>query len=424
MPSPRLKLPVIQNWNCHNCGGCCKQHEIEITVEEKERIEKQRWDLDESIPAGQPVIEKLGLSPTSKRYRLAHQEDGSCVFLNEQGLCRIHAKFGEPAKPLACQVYPYAFHPAGNDVAVSLRFSCPSVVSNRGQRVDQQEPAIRKIVNQVLPKRRKTPPAPRLTSREALSWPDTLKVTAKLNQFFESNEAPFQICLLRALNFVDLIEYSRFETIRDERLEEFLELIFQATLQELPADLEVERIAPSRLGGIQFRLLAAQYARKDTYAESARGLGRRITLLHSALKFAIGKGQIPCLQERFHSVAFSQVEPPFGGLPPESVKLFFRYYRVKIEGLHFLGAAYYDIPFAEGFNHLALMFPAIMWIARWIAAGEGRTSLKPEDVDEAMSIADHHHGYSPVFGQPHFRSRVKTLSRSQDIRKLINWYCL
>ncbi len=424
MPSPRLKLPVIQNWNCHNCGGCCKQHEIEITVEEKERIEKQRWDLDDSIPAGKPVIEKLGLSPTSKRYRLTHQADGSCVFLNEQGLCRIHAKFGEPAKPLACQVYPYAFHPAGNDVAVSLRFSCPSVVSNLGERVDRQEPAIRKIVEQVLPRRRKTPPAPRLTSRESLSWPDTLKAVAKLNQFFQSDETPIQISLLRAISFVELIENSRFETIRGERLDEFLDLIYEATVQELPDDLELDPVAPSRLGGIQFRLLAAQYARKDTHAESSRGLGRRIALLQSALKFAIGKGQIPCLQERFAPVDFSRVEAAFGGLPSESEKLFLRYYRVKIEGLHFLGAAYYDIPFAEGFHHLALMFPAILWIARWIAAGEGRTQLKPEDVNEAMAIADHHHGYSPVFGLPHFRSRVKNLSRSQDIKKLISWYSL
>jgi len=61
-------------------------------------------------------------------------------------------------------------------------------------------------------------------------------------------------------------------------------------------------------------------------------------------------------------------------------------------------------------------------MARWIAAGEGRANLKPEDVNEAMAIADHHHGYSPVFGLPHFRSRVKNLSRSQDINKLISWY--
>ena len=167
MSSPPLKLPTIQNWTCHNCGGCCKQHEIEVTPEEKERIEKQHWEQDTSIPAGQPVFVKMGFSPVSNRYRLAHQADGSCIFLDEKGLCRIHAKFGEPAKPLACQVYPYAFHPAGNEVAVSLRFSCPSVVANLGKPVDQQSKVIRKIADQVLPKRFKTPSAPGLNATES-----------------------------------------------------------------------------------------------------------------------------------------------------------------------------------------------------------------------------------------------------------------
>lgn len=422
MPAPQLKLPMIQNWNCHSCAGCCRQHEIEITPEEKERIEKQRWDQDKSIPAGQPVFVKLGLSPVSNRYRLAHQEDGSCIFLDEKGLCRIHAKFGEPAKPLACQVYPYAFHPAGNDVAVSLRFSCPSVVGNLGKRVDQQSTEIRKIVDQVLPKRRKTPPSPQLTAKESLGWPDTLKAVSSLNQFFQSSDSRFLINLLRALAWVELIEQSRFETIRGERLDEFLSLISQATVQEFPGDLELSRTAISRLGGIQFRLLAAQYARKDTFAEASRGMVRRLSLLSSALKFTFGKGKIPCLQDRFVSVPFAQLEEPFGELPPECEKLFARYYQVKIQGLHFFGAAYYDIPFVEGFYHLALMFPAIMWIARWIAVGAGRSTLLAEDVNEAMAIADHHHGYSPVFGLPHFRSRVRNLSRSQDIKKLITWY--
>ncbi|WP_197996209.1 YkgJ family cysteine cluster protein [Gimesia panareensis] len=422
MPSPQLKLPTIQNWNCHNCGGCCKQHQIEITLEEKERIEKQRWEEDDSIPGGKPVIVKMGLTPASQRYRLAHQEDGSCIFLNEQGLCRIHAKFGEPAKPLACQVYPYAFHPAGNDVAVSLRFSCPSVVSNLGERVDRQEAAIRKIANQVLPKRYQTPPAPKLTARESVGWPDTLKAVTALSRFFADKEIPVQTSLIRALGWMELIEQSRFSIIQGERFTEFLELITQAVDQELPPDLELPRTPPGRLGGIQFRLLAAQYARKDTHAEAAKGLGRRMSLLMSALKFTRGKGEVPPLQERFKSVPFAALEEPFGPLPEESEKLFSRYFRVKIQGLHFLGAAYYDIPFVEGFYHLTLMFPSILWIARWIAAGEGRTALTAEDVNEAMTIADHHHGYSPVFGMPHFRSRVKTLSRSGDLKKLISWY--
>lgn len=422
MSTPPLKLPTIQNWNCHNCSGCCKQHEIEVTAEEKERIEKQHWEQDPALPADQPVFVKIGLSPVGNRYRLAHQADGSCIFLDEKGLCRIHAKFGEPAKPLACQVYPYAFHPAGDEVAVSLRFSCPSVVSNLGKPIDQQSKELRKIADQVLPKRYKTPSAPRLNAKETLGWPDTLKVVNALDQIFAASDSSFLVKLLRAVAWTELIEQSRFETIRGQRMDEFLDLISQATIHELPDDLDLSRTAPSRLGGIQFRLLAAQYARKDTFADGSQGLMQRFSLLISALKFASGRGEIPCLQDRFTAVPFSKLEEPFGALPPECEKLFDRYFRVKIQGLHFFGAAYYDIHFVEGFYHLALMFPAIMWIARWLAVGAGRSALLPEDVNEAISIADHHHGYSPVFGLPHFRSRVRNLSRTQDIKKLITWY--
>ncbi|MFK7777556.1 MAG: YkgJ family cysteine cluster protein [Gimesia sp.] len=422
MSNPPLKLPTIQNWNCHSCSGCCKQHEIEITPEEKERIEKQDWEHDPAIPPDQPVFVKIGLSPVGNRYRLAHQTDGSCIFLDEKGLCRIHAKFGEAAKPLACQVYPYAFHPAGNEVAVSLRFSCPSVVSNLGIQIDQQSKTVRKIADQVLPKRYKSPAAPHINAKESLGWSDTLKVVDALDQFFAAPDSQFIINLLRTISWMELIEQSRFETIRGQRMDEFLELISQATVHELPDNLDLSRTAPSRLGAIQFRLLAAQYARKDTFAQNSRGMINRFSLLKSALKFASGRGDIPCLQDRFSAVPFSLLEKPFGELPPECEKLFFRYYRVKIQGLHFFGSAYYDIHLVEGYYHLALMFPAIMWIARWLAVGAGRSTLIPDDVNEAMSIADHHHGYSPVFGLPHFRSRVRNLSRSQDIKKLITWY--
>jgi lysine-N-methylase len=128
-----ISLPTIQNWSCHNCGGCCRQHAIAITAEEHQRITAQNWTPQDGIPAGRPIFERVGILPWSKWYRLGHQPDGACVFLDERGLCRIHAKFGEAAKPLACRIYPYAFHPAGRKVVVSLRFSCPSVAANRGR---------------------------------------------------------------------------------------------------------------------------------------------------------------------------------------------------------------------------------------------------------------------------------------------------
>ena len=116
-------LPMLQNWNCHNCGGCCREHEITITESERQRIEDQGWVAADGVPTDRPLLVRGAAG-----WRLNHQADGACVFLDNRGLCRIHAKFGEQAKPLACRMYPYAIHPAGGSLTASLRFSCPSVV--------------------------------------------------------------------------------------------------------------------------------------------------------------------------------------------------------------------------------------------------------------------------------------------------------
>ena len=95
---------------------------------------------------------------------------------------------------------------------------------------------------------------------------------------------------------------------------------------------------------------------------------------------------------------------------------------MKIQGLHFCGPAYYNVPLVEGFQSLALVVPVVLWLARWLAAGQGRTRLETDDVSKALSIADHHHGYSPAFGQSGFRGRVRFLARLDDISKLLVWY--
>ncbi|HEX6985253.1 MAG TPA: YkgJ family cysteine cluster protein, partial [Planctomycetaceae bacterium] len=92
-----LELPVLQRWGCHNCGGCCRRHLIEITDEERSRILSQGWEGDPAL-AGVRTVVPLARWP-KKRWRLNHTADGSCVFLDDRGLCRIHAKHGEAAKP-------------------------------------------------------------------------------------------------------------------------------------------------------------------------------------------------------------------------------------------------------------------------------------------------------------------------------------
>jgi lysine-N-methylase len=420
MPPP-LELPTIQNWSCHNCGSCCRQHAIEITEAERQRIISQNWEFDADISHDRPFLVRIGAMPWSKRYRLGHQRDGACVFLDERGMCRIHAKFGESAKPLACRLYPFAFHPAGRKIAVSLRFSCPSVAANRGRSVAEQRDDLKALERLVVPEGAEQVPPPEISPGQRLDWPATLKIVARLDSQIQGGKGGVVLCLIRALRFVDLIGQSRFENIRGPRLDEFLEIVSAATAGEAPADLAAIS-EPSRVGRMQFRLLCAQYARRDTLADPEAGWSNRWRLLCAALRFTRGSGLVPPLQPGFVRVPFAYLERPFGQLPPAVDEMLIRYLRVKLQGLHFFGWGYYNVPLVEGFQSLATVIPVVLWLARWLAAGQGRNRLGLEDVLRALNIADHHHGYSPAFAQRGFRGRVRLLARLDDISKLAAWY--
>ncbi|MEX1232322.1 MAG: YkgJ family cysteine cluster protein [Planctomycetaceae bacterium] len=421
MSGIRLQLPTIQNWSCHSCSGCCRQHDIEITEEEKDRIEKQNWTPADGVPASTPAIVTSRRLFGKKRHTLGHSPDGACVFLDDKGLCRIHAKFGEPAKPLACRLYPYAFHPAGKTVVVSLRYSCPSVVANKGRSLDAQKDELRRLAHDVVPSSYRQLPAPHVSPHQRLDWPDFLSLVDAVDGVLATPRAPLLVRLLRALSLVDLIGQSKFEKIGGSRLKEFLDLVVQASQAEVAAE-DITPREPTAAGKMQFRMLVAQYARKDTHADLARGWRNRWRLLRSAMAFAKGNGTIPILQENFGETAFSDLEGEFGGVTREMDEILTRYFRVKVQGLHFCGAAYYDVPFTEGFQSLALMFPVVMWLARWLAVGDRRTTITTDDVSRALAVADHHHGYSPIFGSPSFRRRVRLLASMKDIERLCAWY--
>jgi lysine-N-methylase len=343
------------------------------------------------------------------------------VFLDERGLCRIHAKFGEQAKPLACRIYPYAFHPAGKRITVSLRYSCPSVAGNRGRPLTEQRDDLKALERLVVPEGAEQIPPPEVSPGQRLDWNETLKIVDALEALIAGGGAGGVGRLLVALRFADLLGQSRFEKIRGPRLDEFLELITSAALAEAPQDTATVP-EPGAMGRMQFRLLCAQYARRDTFGDMNAGWRNRWRLFRAAVRFTRGQGLIPPMQTGFVEVPFAALEHSYGPLPAESEELLVRYLRVKLQGLHFCGRAYYDVPLVEGFQSLALVVPVVLWLARWLAAGAGRKALEAEDIGRALNVADHHHGYSPAFGQGGFRGRVRLLARLDDISKLAAWY--
>src|SRR5262245_22133267 len=101
MPYPLRNLPVIQNYDCHACGNCCTDYWVPVSDEEKKRIEGQGWENEPAL-AGQKLFVKYGWF--RRHYRLNQGPGDRCIFLDEKGLCRIHAKFGIDAKPFACRL--------------------------------------------------------------------------------------------------------------------------------------------------------------------------------------------------------------------------------------------------------------------------------------------------------------------------------
>ena len=434
MARPGVILPILQNWSCHNCGGCCREHQIVITAEEKNRIDKQKWTGADGVADDRPLIVAHGAD-----FRLNHQADGACVFLDERGLCRIHSKFGEAAKPLACRAYPYAVHPSGNSVTVSLRFSCPSVVQNLGQPVAQQRQTLEALAGEIVPSNYRAPNTPPLYPGQPIIWSDVMRLLAFIERGLSVGAVSFATRLLRVLTWIDLLEKAAPEAISNEQLGNLLPVLHEASVRAQPDD-HLPLVKPTGLGRIMFRQWVAQLLRHDTDVTARGGFMGRMHLLGDGLRFTLGRGRVPAMADPIsvrvafsggstttsEAIAamptFSQLENEFGGRNAEFDELFVRYFRVKLQGLHFCGRAFYDMPFIDGFRSLALMYPATVWVARMRAARDGRMTISLPDVQAALATIDHNFGYSPALGMAGAKKRIQQLARMQQISALCSWY--
>jgi lysine-N-methylase len=284
MARPGVILPILQNWSCHNCGGCCREHQIVITAEEKRRIDKQKWKTTDGVVDDRPLIVAHG-----DRFRLNHQADGACVFLDEKGLCRIHAKFGEAAKPLACRAYPYAVHPSGNSVTVSLRFSCPSVVQNLGEPVAQQRKTLEALAQEIVPSSYTAPKAPRFgNDQQLLTWPDVTLLLAFIERGLSVGKASFATRLLRVAGWLDLLEQTPGEAMFGDQLGRLLPALHETSVRAYPDDA-APLLKPSSIARTMFRQFVAQLLRHDTELTARGGLMSRLRLLSDGVRFYAGR---------------------------------------------------------------------------------------------------------------------------------------
>ncbi|MFM8285407.1 MAG: hypothetical protein ACKOGA_01605, partial [Planctomycetaceae bacterium] len=233
--------------------------------------------------------------------------------------------------------------------------------------------------------------------------------------------APLPLKLLWCLGTLDLLNARSSQELEGEGWSPAIAQSATAVMAELPV-LPSTLLSPTGMARRMFRLLVAQYARRDTFAEVSAGWRYRWQLLRSIVRFTWGRGKIPPLQSGFEAVPFAEVERPFGPWPAEADELLTRYLRVKIESLHYCGRACYDLPVRQGFANLALAVVATCYLARWLAAGAGRSAWITADFERALAVVDHHHAYSPALALGDFQQRQRWLLNQREVTRLVAWY--
>ena len=143
-----MLLSQDQRFSCQQCGKCCRRTTVPVTAGEAETyrkfgVERLFDEGDGSEGAARDPFEPIpGYEPL---LRIRKRPDGACGFLSPTGLCRIHETMGFDKKPVACQLFPFSFHPAEGGVVVTTSFACPAVIANEGDLLRSQARELRTL---------------------------------------------------------------------------------------------------------------------------------------------------------------------------------------------------------------------------------------------------------------------------------------
>jgi lysine-N-methylase len=404
--------PRGQAYSCEGCGKCCRGYfAIAATAAEAERIRAMGWDDDPAM-AGVPLFTGSG-----DRQFIAHRDDGACVFLDNDNLCRIHKRFGEAAKLVACRLYPFILAPVGSQARVDIRFDCPAVAANRGAALPRHLADLRALLPRVLPDEAAHLPAPPLFGRVAVGWPALLRITEAVRRLLEAPKLDLTRRIAAVVNLAAALRTPRLAELEGGKLDELLQSAAAKLLAAAQED-PLARVPPGGVTLLMFRQVLGVYGRADRIGERADVSGR----FRHAWRMLWGRGTVPPLQADFPAVPFAALEGLFGTPDGEAAAALARYYHVKLAALGFCGVPFYGRSYLDGLNGLLLTYPLLLWFARLFAAGRNRPALDAEAVHRALEVLNHQYGITPILDLPTERYRHAQLTERSTLRSLVVWY--
>lgn len=421
-------LPVVdgQRWSCHSCGLCCRTLVGHLTDEERRRLDEQGW------------AEQLRVAPyvkVGRGWALNKQPDGACVFLDDQNHCKIHAKFGEADKPLACRIFPFSVRPVRGAWQASLRFDCPSVTASKGQALGGHRSWLSELVRRLDHRLDPNPTRQRgadVTDDDVADFQRGVHATAeelrtltgRLCRWLSNSERPMTDRLFGAARLTTTLYGANLRKVRGPRFTELLDLLLDA----LPRECATRPESPTARQRAMLRQYAFAHAEHVSLREMRSGLGgrwaKRWQQLNSAKRFLRGKGVVPNLPGFDTQVTFESVEAVGYAVErgEEMADLVRRYLTARIEGRSVFGGGFYGWSVFAGLGALWISTAAAGWLARYHAAVERRTSISFENFASALGIVDRAATRLPALGTMTEKARVSYLMDDDGLARLVTAY--
>ena len=141
-------------WSCRSCGTCCRGFSFGPVEEHIIEGLNERDIASHWTPAKE---EWYVTHPQTGEFYFTHI-DGHCIFLQEDQMCAIHARWGSRAKPWFCREYPFSVVEHEQGKSITVRDDCGGFHKSMddGQNISEQVEEVLDIVRPV-PRQQFTP---------------------------------------------------------------------------------------------------------------------------------------------------------------------------------------------------------------------------------------------------------------------------
>jgi Fe-S-cluster containining protein len=407
MSLPPHTLPILEKWDCHCCTACCRETAILLDAADLKRLSEQRWGEHPDF-RGIRTVERS--SWLAGQVVLAHQADGSCVFLTPAGRCRIHEQFGVDAKPRMCRQFPLQVVVTDRDAIATVVRSCPSAAADRGRHLDDHVPSLRRLMGNKFADDLTIAPPP-IAPRVSHDWKDFHTVAGALERLVVDRRYPLVRRLVHGLRYCTLVGECQWRRIGPEAVAELAAVLEGAAPNDVGGIFQ-ERRPPSPSAQRLFRRLGAHFIRCVPGSRPAHAWLDHWRVFRMSGQLARSRSDAPQLHPSFPSIKVERLERPLGPLSGEVLEPLDRFFESHALSKRFaLSPPRHSL--IEKFRCLAFTCPMALWMLRWVAAEREATADDMVQIVVALERG---------FVLPALNSAAGYLAESGELERMIAWY--